>query len=88
MGAAAAMSASNTLVGPISVPANGDLLDCATTSTTCTLTDAGFLASNVVRKDTTNAGAAAMTLDMHLTSTADGLRVPYIAGATLAQRAR
>jgi hypothetical protein len=45
---AAAMSASSTLVGPILVPANNDLLACATTSTTCTLTDSGIAASSGV----------------------------------------
>jgi uncharacterized membrane protein (DUF441 family) len=44
--------------------------------------DAGFLASNVVRKDTTNTGAAAMTLDMNASTSAAALRVPNIAGAS------
>lgn len=47
LGAAAAMSASNTIVGPVSVPTSGHLLGCTTTSTTCVLTDSGVVAANV-----------------------------------------
>ena len=47
-----------------------------------TLGDAGFLATNVVRKDAANTGAAAMTLNMAASTTTDGFRVPVIAGTT------
>ena len=45
-------------------------------------TDTGFLATNVVRKDTTNTGAAAMTLDMSNSTTANSLKIPSQAGLT------
>jgi hypothetical protein len=38
---------SNTMLGPTAVPTTGDLLSCTTSSTVCTLTDAGVLAANV-----------------------------------------
>ena len=44
--------------------------------------DAGFLGSNVVRKDAANVGAAAMTLNMAASTVANALRVPAQAGAT------
>ena len=44
--------------------------------------DSGFLATNVVRKDTTNTGAAAMTLDMSASTTANSLKAPAQAGLT------
>lgn len=48
------------------------------------LADAGFLATNVVRKDAANTGAAAMTLDMSASTSAAALRWPNIAGASSA----
>jgi hypothetical protein len=48
LASATAMTASNTMTGPVSVPSNGDLLDCTTTSTTCVLTDTAIAAANVV----------------------------------------
>lgn len=49
---------------------------------TNTPADAGFLATNVVRKDTTNAFAAAGSLDLHLSTVADAFRTPVKAGFT------
>lgn len=77
-----AATANNTVSFFASAPATGDLIDCVTASTTCTLTDAGFTAANVVRKDTTNTGAAAMTLDMSASTTANAFKVPIGAGLT------
>lgn len=48
------------------------------------LADAGFLATNVVRKDTTNSGAAAMTLDMSASTAASALKVPVKASVSTA----
>jgi hypothetical protein len=76
-------TASNTVDFFATAPTTGDLIDCVTSSTTCTLTDAGFLATNVVRKDTTNAGAAAMTLDMHASTSAPSVQLPNVAGGTI-----
>ncbi len=76
-------TANNTVTFFATAPATGDLIDCVTASTTCTLTDAGFLATNVVRKDTTNAGAAAMTLDMHLATSAPSTQLPAVVGGTI-----
>lgn len=45
MAAAAAMTASNTIVGPVAVSANNALMACGVTSTTCTLTDSGIVAT-------------------------------------------
>lgn len=70
-----AATTTNTLLGPATVPATGDLISCTTSSTTCTLTDSGFLATNVVRKDTTNVGTSSMTLDMSAITTAGGLLI-------------
>lgn len=47
-----AATASNTVNFFATAPVTGDLVDCVTVTTTCTLTDAGVLAANVV----TNAG--------------------------------
>lgn len=38
--------------------------------------DAGFLATNVFRKDTTNAGAAAATIDLSLSTAASAFKMP------------
>ena len=42
-----AATASNTILGFATAPTTGDLVDCVTSSTTCTLTDAGVLAASV-----------------------------------------
>ena len=47
----------NTVDFFAAVPTNGDMFYCAVSSTTCTLTDAGFLYSNVIT-DSSNLGAA------------------------------
>jgi hypothetical protein len=49
-------------------------------ATTNLLQDAGFLSSNIVRKDTTNAGTAAMTLDISASTVGDAFKVPVVAG--------
>jgi hypothetical protein len=41
-------TASNTILGFASAPTTGDLIDCVTATTTCTLTDSGVLAANVL----------------------------------------
>jgi len=51
---------SNTMLGPTSVPATGDLLSCTTSSTTCTLTDSGKVAANIV--STTDTGSVTSTM--------------------------
>lgn len=79
---ASGATTSNTVAGPTVVPVTLDLLECTSAATTCTLTDTGFLASNVVRKDTANTGATGMTLDMSGATGATALKVPVIAGAT------
>ena len=78
-----AATASNTVNFFATAPTTGDLVDCVTASTTCTLTDAGFLATNVVRKDTTNAGAAAMTLNMSASTSAPSVQLPAVVGGTI-----
>lgn len=82
LGSAATIT--NTVNFFATVPVTGDLVSCTTASTTCTLTDAGFLASNVVRKDTTNTGAAAMTLDLTGLTGASAFKVPVKAATTTA----
>lgn len=42
-----AATASNTILGFATAPTTGDLIDCVTSSTTCTLTDSGVPAANV-----------------------------------------
>ena len=58
---------------------NGDVVIFGASNTPA---DAGFLATNVVRKDAVNTGAAAMTLNLAASTTADAFRVPVAAGAT------
>ena len=58
---------------------NGDVVSFGAANTP---SDTGFLATNVVRKDTTNTGAAAMTLDMSNSTTANSLKIPSQAGLT------
>lgn len=48
LGATPNTTASNTLLGPAAVVTNGNLLDCSTSSTTCTLHDSGVATANVV----------------------------------------
>lgn len=72
----------NTIKGFTVAPTTGDVVTCTTASTTCTFTDAGFTSANVVRKDAANTGAAAFTLDMHASTTANALQVPVGAGLT------
>lgn len=43
-----AATTSNTILGFATAPVTGDLVDCVVSSTTCTLTDSGVLAANVV----------------------------------------
>lgn len=74
----------NTIAGFTVVPVTGDLVSCTSASTTCTLTDAGILATNIVRKDVANTAGASMTLDMSGVNVASAFRVPNIAGATSA----
>jgi hypothetical protein len=45
---ASGATTSNTVAGPTTVPITGHLLDCTTASTTCTLTDSGVLAAQVL----------------------------------------
>lgn len=61
--------------------ANGDLAGFGAANTPA---DTGFLATNVVRKDTTNSGAAAMTLDMSASTTSNAFKAPVKAGVTTA----
>jgi hypothetical protein len=48
-------TANNTVNFFATAPVTGDLVSCVTASTTCTLTDAGVLAANVVTSASTNA---------------------------------
>lgn len=56
--------------------------DVASFASATEVKDAGFLASNIVRKDAANTGAAAMTFDMSASTSASALRMPNIAGAS------
>lgn len=47
-----------------------------------TLADSGFLATNVVRKDAANTGAAAMTLDLSAATGSNAFKLPVLAGCT------
>jgi hypothetical protein len=58
---------------------NGDLVSFGAANIPA---DSGFLATNVVRKDAANTGAAAMTLDMSASTSASAFRVANIAGAS------
>jgi hypothetical protein len=51
----------NTIAGFTVAPTTGDLVSCTTAATTCTLTDAGFLAANVVTASGTLTSTALMT---------------------------
>lgn len=79
---ASGATTTNTIAGFATAPTTGDLVSCTTASTTCTLTDVGFLATNVVRKDTTNTAGTGMTLDMSAATGATAFKAPVIAGAT------
>ena len=46
------------MLGPTAVPTTGHLLDCTTSSTTCTLTDSGVVAANVVNASSPGIGIA------------------------------
>src|SRR5579871_2893071 len=58
---------------------NGDLVSFGAANIPA---DAGFLATNAVRKDAANTGAAAMTLDMSASSGSNAFKVPVAAGCT------
>ena len=58
---------------------SGDVV--SVNATTNLIQDAGFLASNVVRKDASNTAGASMVLDMSAASATTGLRIPTVAGA-------
>lgn len=66
--------------GSVGSGTNGDVANYNGTGTT--VGDAGFLSSNVVRKDAANTGAAAMTMNMSASTTANALRAPAQAGLT------
>lgn len=59
--------------------ANGDLVDFGASNIPV---DAGFLSSNVVRKDTTNTAAATFTLDASGATPANAVRLPAQPGFT------
>lgn len=52
---------SNTVLGPATVPTTGHLLDCSTSSTTCTLHDSGVATANVVTSAAALTSTALMT---------------------------
>ncbi len=54
----AAATTGNTTLFPVSVPTNGHLLDCSTSSTTCTIHDSGVVTANVVNASSPGAGVA------------------------------
>jgi len=64
-------------------PTNNDVLYAAVASGNTLVADAGFLYTNIVRKDTTNAGAAAMTLNMSASTTAPSLQFPAVVGGAI-----
>src|SRR5208282_6419539 len=57
-----------------SAPTTGDVLSATVSSGNTLASDAGFLATNVVRKDTTNVGAAAMTMNMSASTSAPSVQ--------------
>jgi hypothetical protein len=57
-GSSASMTGTNTIDGFKVVPTSGDVVDCTVSSTTCTLTDSGVLAANVVNASSPGAGIA------------------------------
>jgi hypothetical protein len=77
-------SADCIIPGFSSAPTTGDVVSATVSSGNVLLSDAGFLATNVVRKDTTNTGAAAMTLDMSASTGASAFKVPVKAALTTA----
>lgn len=48
----------NTILGPATVPTTGHVLDCSTSSTTCTLHDSGLVTANVVNASSPGPGIA------------------------------
>src|SRR5271157_173618 len=76
-------NATDSFVGVFaSAPATGDVVSATVASSVITLSDTSILATNIVRKDATNSGAAAMTLNMSASTTANALQVPSQAGLT------
>lgn len=70
-----------TVTGMHGTAVTGTNGDVTTYGVGNTLADSGVLFSNLVRKDATNAGTASMTLDMSLSATTAGEKVPVGAGA-------
>src|SRR5208283_5668838 len=66
-----------------SAPTTGDVLSATVSSGNTLASDAGFLATNVVRKDTTNVGAAAMTMNMSASTSAPSVQLPAVVGGTI-----
>ena len=58
IGATPNTTASNTLLGPAAVITTGHIVDCTTSSTTCTLHDSGVVTANVVNASSPGAGVA------------------------------
>lgn len=58
VGATPNTTASNTMLGPAAVIATGHVIDCTTSSTTCTLHDSGVVTANVVNASAPGAGIA------------------------------
>jgi hypothetical protein len=57
-----AATTSNTILGFATAPTTTDLIECVTSSTTCTLTDSAVAVANVVTNTTGNASAAQQVL--------------------------
>ena len=65
-----------------SAPTTGDVVSATVAASVITLSDTSILATNIIRKDTTNAGAAAMTLDLSASTAANAFKIPSQAGLT------
>lgn len=75
-------NAADAIVGAFaSAPTTGDVVSATVSSSNVLLSDAGFLATNVVRKDAANTGGASMTLNMVASTGENSLIMPSIANA-------
>lgn len=61
---ASAATSNNTVLLPATTPTSGNLLKCVGASPNCTLTDAGFFASNVAQINITNTFSALQTVTL------------------------
>lgn len=77
-----AATTTNTLLGPATVTSNGDLLYCAVSSTTCTLTDTGYAYNSIPNGDLAHSAITVAGTSVSLGGSTSSFPSPGAIGGT------